>query len=225
MKTHIHRTLLLALSLLSLAASAQATEHPQVWLLTTATGPATQGFRWYGEFQPRYDVRSGDVERVLLRAAVGYDLPKRFSFWAGYGYTPLLSPVTSDEHRPFLQLLGEHRLGPVALVNRTRAEARFIEGTQQASLRARHMLRALYRLPDSQLGFAVYDEFFFNLNSVANGPPGGLDQNRLFAGVNYLLLPFVQIEGGYMWNYIWRSGAPADRVNHNLVLWLNLVLP
>lgn len=213
------------LSLVASAAIAQPEQRAQIWVLGTATGHATQSIRYYGEIQPRFDIARASVERLLLRAAVGYDLPAHFSFWAGYGYTPLFTPTKSDEHRPYLQLLGEHGVGPLRMTNRTRMEARFIQGTEMASFRARHMLRGLYRLPDSQLGFAAYDEFFVNVNSVPGGPSAGVDQNRLFGGVNYMVLPVLQLEGGYLWNYIWRPGAPANRGNHCVVLWLNLTLP
>ncbi len=215
-----------ALSLLLVASAAEAqslpdgpaVHDPQVWGLVTATGAVGGDFRLYGEVQPRFDLKTGAVERVLLRAAIGVQLSEPVSLWLGFGWTPLLSPKFASEERPFLQLQVNEGIGPVRIVSRTRLELRLIAGAGDPSIRLRSMFRGVLPLGESGFGLAAYDELFGNLNSATPGPQAGLDQNRLFAGLNYRLSSAALLEGGYLFNYVWRTSN--DRVIHALVLQL-----
>ena len=207
-----------ALALTAFSASAQAVETTQLWMLFTGTGKLESGVRWYGEVQPRIDIPTRQVERLLVRGAVGYQVGEKTSVWLGHAWTPLIEPRYVDEQRPFFQFLIEDALGPVKVINRSRVELRFISGAPEASLRGRHMVRAVVPLAGG-VNFAAYDELFVN---VVN--PLGLDQNRLFGGFNYGLGKNVALEAGYIFNYIWRPTLPEDRVNHVVLVWLGYTM-
>jgi len=48
----------------------------------------------------------------------------------------------------------------------------------------------------------VQDEIFFNLNSPTNGPDSGLDQNRVFVGINRSLNKHMNVDAGYQFQSI-----------------------
>ncbi len=216
-----------ALALAGTPTPALALDHDlQSWSLFIAQGYAAPKFRWYGEVQPRVGNDVSELDRLLVRGALGYQLTPAVSLWGGYAWTPLFAPEFKDEHRPFEQLLVENRFGPLFLINRTRFEQRFIEGADGPSLRARHMLRGVVRLGEgSPLGVALYDEVFFTLNQPSGAPRRGFDQNRAFVGPNYKLSDVVQVELGYMNNFVNRPAPAEDRMNHNLVFMLLASFP
>jgi hypothetical protein len=215
-----------ALALAAAPAPARALDHDvQSWSLFVAQGYVTPHVRWYGEAQPRFGDDVSELDRLLLRAALGYQIAPGVSAWAGYAWTPLFSPAFKDEHRPFQQLLFEHKFGPLFLVNRTRFEQRFIEGADGPSLRARHMVRGVLRFADSPLGVAAYEEVFFTFNRPGGAPASGFDQNRAFAGLNLQATSVLQVELGYMNNFVNRPAPAEDRMNHNLVFMLFASLP
>ncbi|MBL8922925.1 MAG: DUF2490 domain-containing protein [Myxococcaceae bacterium] len=215
---------ILLVSLLALSASAQGMNPPalpltgfehdlQSWSLLTVWGKHDR-FRWYAEAQPRVSFNHG-FERLLLRPAVGVQVTPEISLWIGYAWTPTFTPYR-DEQRPFQQVLVENKWGVVSLVNRFRVEERFIGGTTGASIRLRHMVRAVIRFGESSpWGVALYDELFLTLNAQAGGPVQGFDQNRAFAGVN-LKVDAWQFELGYMNNVVHRAAPINDRMLHNL---------
>jgi hypothetical protein len=199
-------------------------EHDvQSWSLLTVWGQHDR-FRWYAEAQPRVSLNRGAFERLLLRPAVGIQVTPALSLWLGYAWTPTFNPY-KDEQRPFQQVLVENKWGVVSLVNRSRIEERFIGGTTGASIRLRHMVRAVIRFGDSSpWGVALYDELFVTLNQQAGGPAQGFDQNRAFAGIN-LKVDAWQFELGYMNNLVHRAAPSNDRMLHNLTAMIVFNVP
>lgn len=222
------RTVAFLSVLMGTAVHAQTQQSTQGWLLVTGSGRFAEKFRWYGEVQPRSVLSPPSVERLLVRAAIGYQLTEKVSGWFGYGWTPLISPAFADEQRPFLQALLEDTGGAVKFINRSRFEARFIqvppsgplgarlENDLRVSLRVRHMLRAVAPLGDSGFAVAAYDELFVNVSPTLTA-----DQNRLFAGASYAVNKSLTVEAGYIWNHVWRPAQATDRTNHIALLWLS----
>lgn len=202
--------------LLAVPASAQVTHDFQSWALFAGQGNFNSSVRWYFEAQPRFGSNSTRLERLLVRPAVGLQLNTFFSLWAGYAWTPLFSPSFGNEHRPFQQLLAEHPLGPVMLINRTRFEQRFVEGVNAPTIRLRHLLRAVWRFDGpTGLGLAASEELFVNFN----GPVSGFDQNRVFLGLNWKI-GGLQLELGYLNNVVRRSAPAPTGMNHTILLML-----
>ncbi|MDX2012474.1 MAG: DUF2490 domain-containing protein [Myxococcaceae bacterium] len=217
------RTFLALVCLVSSVASAQEAAAPpapiehdlQSWTLLTAWG-RKERFRWYAEAQPRVGLTTGRFERLLVRPAVGLQVTPEVSLWLGYAWTPTFGPYR-DEQRPFQQVLVEQRLaGIVTLINRFRVEERFIADTGGASIRLRHMVRAVVRFgASSAWGVAASEELFVTLNQVDRGPAAGFDQNRAFLGLN-VKVDAWQFELGYMNVYVERAGPAAERMLHTI---------
>ena len=205
--------LALVLGAIGPASPARAADSDgQAWTMFAAQGHIARRVRLYLEAQPRMALDDVRLDRMLLRAAVGYDLSRHASLWLGNGWTPLVTPDFQDEQRPFQQLLLTHRPAGGTLINRTRFEQRRIEGSD-LSLRVRHLVRFLRPFTaTSPWRWILSDEVFVNLNAPGRGPVQGFDQNRVFAGLGFQA-GAVLFEAGYLNDFIARRGQ-ADRVRH-----------
>lgn len=205
--------------LLCCATPIQADESDtQQWTLFTFQKELSPRWRGYFEVQPRFGSDVTNVEKLIVRPALGYRLNRKLSVWQGYGWVPTFSPGFLDEHRIFQQLLYEDRVRDTAIVNRFRLEERFIENADATSFRARNMFRVQHPVSPDRRWFAVaYDEFFFHLNSVSGGPVSGFDQNRAFLGVARQAGKELRVETGYMLVHVNAlDGVPDKRLN----IWL-----
>lgn len=196
-------------------APARADTDSQSWMLFTAMGRFAPRVRWYAEFQPRFSVVDHEaVERVLVRGAVGWQASRQWSIWQGVAETPLQRPSQRGEVRWFQQFLYEDKVGDLRVTGRTRLEQRDIAGTPDQS----HRFRTLWRLakplaPNGPLQAVVYDEVFWNLNTVASGPSAGFDRNRTFIGASRRIGPGVRVEAGWLREDSVRRGAPGRRID------------
>ncbi|MGQ0505792.1 MAG: DUF2490 domain-containing protein [Myxococcaceae bacterium] len=206
--------LFIAAQLSGSTAFAATEDHAQAWLQANLFGRFTPKLRYFAEAQPRFDLGRVEFERILLRTAIGYQLPAGFSVWLGYGWTPLVTPSLQHEHRLYEQLMWEGGHPLVAVQSRTRFEQRFIGGLSGVWLRARTMLRGVLQVADTPLRAIAWDEIFFNLNSPSPSHLAGFDQNRFFVGPGIQVGDHLLFELGYLHNYIWRPHLPTDRVNH-----------
>lgn len=199
--------------------------HAQAWGLVSATGhfQPSKRVRWWAEVQPRIELTDQRFHLLVLRAAIGFEVGAGWSLWVGNAWTPSFNPTYRSELRPWQQVLGEHKMGEhFKLINRSRAEERFLDKAEGVSIRLRHMVRGVYKLGDSPYSLVASDELFVTLNKVTNGPAMGLDQNRLFVGANRSFGVPV-LEAGYLATYVWRASAP--RLNHSVVVWLAFNFP
>ncbi len=203
----------------------------QQWDVVTLTLPVSPGKRalWYGEVQPRVGNlqdrgSSGDFTQLILRTAVGWQLSNRVSVWQGYAWTPVFEPINVNEHRIYQQLNIQGTIRRLQLTNRTRLEERWIENNDgKVSIRLRHLVRGMVPLDAKQRWFIVLsEEAFVTLKGVSNGPAAGFDQNRLFVGINRKLSEAVNAELGYMNQWINTRDPVSDRMNHAILLGLNV---
>ena len=67
--------------------------------------------------------------------------------------------------------------------------------------------------------------FSSNLNSHFSGPQTGIDQNRIFVGINRKLNENISIEGGYQLQHLHKKGSLPDGLNHFILVNLNVNLP
>jgi hypothetical protein len=216
---------MLVLALVSVFATAPSHADQndlQSWTILNANVPISNDKRWqiYFEAQPRMGDDISQMERLLIRPALGYRYDEQLTFHLGYAWTPTFmdTEYQSDfrnENRIWQQATFSHSLGYVEIVHRLRQEQRFIDDASSVSNRFRYLLRGSYKFCDCQdWGITGYNELFVNLNSVEQGPRAGFDRNRVFAG------PFFEIgksrlEVGYIGEYGKRFGND-ERMIHAL---------
>lgn len=148
-----------------------------------------------------------DAERFIgiVRPAVGFDLSRHTSLYAGYAWigTGTDGEGLAHEHRIWEQLIWTWARSPVSVMLRPRFEQRFSPDVEGVGLRLRAFARGQLDLPDP-FALVCWDEVFLGLNDAFL--PAGFDQNRLFVG------PALEGEGfrielGYLDQRLWREEA------------------
>jgi hypothetical protein len=167
------------------------------------------------EVQPRMGPETG---QVIMRSAVGYLAQPWLQLWTGYAWTPTFDNrrMSVTEGRFFQQVNATWAFGPTAWTSRTRFEERSLTVSPVISFRFRTMLRGGVALDSTRtLSAVVWDEVFFNLNSVNGGPQRGFDQNRLFLGLAKKFGPIFSVEAGYLNQFVRRTSG-INRQVHGL---------
>jgi hypothetical protein len=208
-------------------ASAQTVSDGRVWWNVTAQERAgtPSPWRWYFELQGRTRDGVDDMDQLLVRPAVGYDVTRRSSIWGGYGYTPSYPPGGDvlHEHRAWQQYLWAGPMGSptLQLQWRSRLEERWIESNRGVAWRYRQFVRLTRQLGERSGGptLVVWDEVFAHVNDTTR-TTSGFDQNRLFVGLGVGVGPRTRLEVGYL-NQALESARGPDRRNHILLGFLN----
>jgi hypothetical protein len=192
------------------------------WLIYIGNKSISDRFSWHNEVQYRSYNVIDDLEQLLLRTGVGYDLTENNNnLLLGYGY--ILSqnyiPETTEkedvnEHRIFQQFITKQKFSRFNLLHRYRFEQRFVE--EDFKLRFRYFLSlnvALNKptMTDKTLYLSAYNEIFLN------GQDNAFDRNRLYGGLGYKLNSSLRIELGYMNQFFEDNGR--DQIN--IVTFLN----
>ena len=207
--------LFLSFVFLSTTAFTQASDMGN-WLMYFGNKKLSPKFNLHHEIQYRNYNVVGDLEQLLLRAGLGYNLTENNNnLLLGYGY--ILSQnylgasdikVDVNEHRIYQQFQTKQSFGRYSWFHRYRAEQRWVEGDFR--VRFRYMLNAKIALNNPTLVaktvyLVVYDEIFVNTKG------NKFDRNRLYAGLGYKPTSALSIELGYM-NQFFNTGG-RDQVN------------
>ena len=159
-------------------------------------------FDWHHELQHRNYNFIGDLEQLLLRTGIGYNLSdQNNNILVGYGFIrsePYLEGLNEktriDEHRIYQQFIHKQALSRFALQHRIRFEQRFIES--DFKIRFRYALAASIPLnaggSPSRFNLSTYNEIFLNTSDNA------FDRNRIYAGIGYTFSAHLRSEVGLM---------------------------
>lgn len=194
------------------------TEDTGAWINANSSGKIGESTLLYLEAQTRIVEDLNHVGANILRGAFGYSFTDKWSLWAGYGFIAYNFPSHFTENRPYLQSTYNYTFDNLTIINRTRLEFRMLEDKPETALRARHLLRTLYQFDaTNKYMLVVWDEFFYNLNSVPGTPQEGFDQNRIFLGIGHKFGKNSHhfVEGGYMNQYVVRF-EKNNTSNHNM---------
>jgi hypothetical protein len=192
------------------------------WLIYIGNKKLNSKWNIHNEVQYRNYDAVGDLEQLLLRTGIGYNLSENnHNLLLGYGYifSENYIPQTQEktdvnEHRIFQQFTSKDQIGIVSLIHRYRFEQRFVE--EDFKMRLRYFLAAKFPLikvedGQSKLYLSAYNEVFLNTNSTV------FDRNRVYGGVGYQLNKQVRIEAGYM-NQLFEA---SSRDQFNLITFIN----
>lgn len=186
------------------------------WWIFFGNKKINNQWNWHSEVQYRNYNAIGDLEQLLLRTGIGYDLSENNNnLLFGYGYILSQNYIgnTEDkldvnEHRLYLQFITRQNFGGIRWQHRYRFEQRWVE--KDFKLRFRYFLSLnipLVRSPekDKEFYFSAYNEIF--LNTKANV----FDRNRLYGGLGYRFSQNYRFELGYM-NQFFNNGG-RDQIN------------
>lgn len=185
------------------------------WLIYIGNKKLNSKWNIHNEVQYRNYNAVGDLEQLLLRTGLGYNINEKNNVLLGYGY--ILSEnyigdtdekISINEHRIFQQFTTKQSVGKVGLSHRYRFEQRFVE--DDFKMRFRYFLGIKIPLQykedgDSPLYVSAYNEIFLNTESSV------FDRNRVYGGLGYTFSKQLRLELGYMNQFFETSGR--DQIN------------
>ena len=187
------------------------------WLIYFGNKKINSKFNWHHEVQYRNYDAIGDLEQLLLRTGIGYNLTENNNnLLLGYGY--ILSQnyidgsedkVDVNEHRIYQQFITRQSIARVKVQHRYRFEQRWVEDND---LRMRFRYFLSLNVPinnpdivDKTWYGSMYNELFINHRQVV------FDRNRLYFGLGYKLNKTAKFEVGYMNQFL--NNENRDQIN------------
>ena len=173
------------------------------WFIYFGNQPINKKFNWHNEVQYRNYNVVGDLQQLLLRTGIGYNLTENNNnILLGYGYIQSKNyipnkteKITTHEHRVFQQFINRQNIGKVFLQHRYRVEERFLKDDFQ--MRFRYFLAV--NIPFGKKTMApqtiyasAYNEIFVNAQNTY------FDRNRLYGGIGYIFNKYIKAEVGFM---------------------------
>lgn len=171
------------------------------WYMYFGNNKISKKFNLHNEIQYRNFNAVGDLEQLMIRAGIGYDLSEdNNNVLAGYAFI-LGRPYENGEktenieHRIFQQYITKQRFGRFNLQHRYRLEERFME--DDFKMRFRYYLNVSIPINNKEMlpktfYASVYNEIFLHLDSPV------FDRNRVYGALGYVINKNMRIEAGYM---------------------------
>jgi hypothetical protein len=171
------------------------------WYMYFGNNKISKKLNWHNEIQYRNFDAVGDLEQLLIRTGIGYDLTENNNnVLMGYGFI-LSQPYVNGEkkenieHRIFQQYITKQKFGRFYLQHRYRLEERFLQ--DDFRMRFRYMLGINIPITQKEmlpktLYASVYNEIFLHFNNPV------FDRNRVYGALGYVINKNMRIEAGYM---------------------------
>ncbi len=186
------------------------------WMIYIGNKKLNSKWNIHNEIQYRNYNAIGDLEQLLIRGGLGYNLTENNNnILLGYGYILSENYIGNtdeknsiNEHRIYQQFVTKQSVGKLKLSHRYRFEQRFVES--DFKMRFRYFLSLNYPIKtfttsNSLMYAAAYNEIFLNTESSV------FDRNRLFGGIGWKLNNKLKFEVGYMNQFFENSGR--DQIN------------
>ena len=183
------------------------------WLIYFGNKQIDAKWNLHHEVQFRNYNAIGDLEQLLLRTGLGYNLTEKANLLLGYGYILSENYIEGtdktfqvNEHRIYQQLITKQKFKNISIQHRYRFEQRFVE--KDFKLRFRYFLNANVPLSKKETNkwyLSAYNELFLNTEASI------FDRNRLYGGIGYKFSGSVRMEIGYMNQFFETRGR--DQLN------------
>lgn len=173
------------------------------WIMYFGNQSLGKGFSLHNEVQYRNYNAIGDLEQLLLRGGIGYDLTENNNtILLGYGFIETEvyvgntdQKVAFSENRIFQQLISKQKFHSVSIQHRYRIEERWLQNDFR--MRFRYFLKVVIPLTDKEIKektiyLAAYNEVFLNHESPV------FDRNRYYGAVGYAFSRKLKLEVGFM---------------------------
>jgi hypothetical protein len=218
-----YKFILICFSIIStINCSAQKSEIGN-WFIYFGNQALSKKINWHNEIQYRNYNFAGDLQQLVLRTGVGYNLSdNNNNLLLGYGYIlseqylkNADSKTDSKEHRIFQQFITRQNFGRFYLQHRYRFEQRFIE--DETLYRFRYFLAL--NIPLNHKAFVANTIYFTAYNEIfINGQSPIYDRNRVYGGLGYHINKNFKFELGYMSQILENS----QRSQFQIILFNNL---
>ncbi|TRX23093.1 DUF2490 domain-containing protein [Flavobacterium franklandianum] len=193
---------LLLVLFLATNANAQKTDVGN-WFLYFGNQKINNRWNFHNEVQYRNYNFAGDLEQLLLRTGIGYNLSENNNnLLLGYAYIhsePYIAgtdeKLNTNEHRIFQQFITKQQFGRVNFQHRYRFEQRFIE--DDFKMRARYFLSLNIpinkkAMDKNTIYASAYNEIFINTEG------NYFDRDRIYGGLGYCFSKSLKMELGVM---------------------------
>jgi hypothetical protein len=220
-----------------LFAQKQITTQSHAWVMYFGNHKISERWGIHTEYQWRRNDFFQNWQQSLLRLGVDYYSKQGAQYTAGYGwirsYVYGNQPIAhfTNEHRIWEQLILKNKVGRVDFNHRYRLEQRFIENWETNTsgdfqregfvFRQRVRYRFMATIPisrkemkDNTLFFAAYDEPFLGFGKGIG--KNILDQNRLYLALGWKFNKNVNVQLGYLNQYIVKTDGVRSERNHTL---------
>lgn len=215
------KKLLIVFMLMPLSLFAQKSDVGN-WFIYFGNKKINDRFNWHHEVQYRNFNFVGDIEQLLLRTGIGYNLTENNNnLLLGYGFIYSEPYITGtdekrnfNEHRVYQQFITKQAFGRLSLQHRYRFEQRMVE--DDFKLRLRYFMSCNValnkeKMEDKTLYLSAYNEIFINPEQ------NYFDRNRLYGGIGYRFSENVRSEIGFM-N---QASSSAARSQLNLITFVS----
>jgi hypothetical protein len=174
------------------------------WFLYFGNQKINNRLNWHNEVQYRNYNFAGDLEQLLLRTGIGYNLSENNNnVLLGYAYIhsePYIAgtddKLKTDEHRIFQQFITKQQFGRVNVQHRYRFEQRFIEDDYKMRLRYFLSLNVPINKKEMEknaIYASAYNEIFINTEG-----PTYFDRDRIYGGIGFCFNKSLKMEVGVM---------------------------
>ena len=183
------------------------------WLIYFGNKDLNSSFNWHHEIQYRNYNILGELEQLLVRTGLGYNVNENNNILLGYGFIDSRNKAIEsneilkvNEHRIYQQFISKQVIGKIKIQHRYRFEQRFIE--DDFKLRYRYFLSLNIPLlkTNKKYYISAYNEIFIDASQE-----NSFDRNRIYGGLGYKLNSNIKLELGYM-NQIFNNST-RDQLN------------
>lgn len=215
---------------LLLVSSVSIADDFQIWIPININAKFGQSdWRGFLELQPRFTNDSSTLGTAIVRPAIGYAIGHNATGWVGYGMQASEIGDTESyliENRAWQGFSWKDIGFDKQLIweVRNRLEERFLPGNSDPSIRWRTRFRGEIMTTYDPISIITSDEIFINLNDNENNNQlqAGLNQNRVYLGIGYRFNPELQVETGYLNQYIPGYHGKGNQVNNVWMTNLNI---
>ncbi len=173
------------------------------WFIYFGNQSINKKLNWHNEVQYRNYNLLGDLQQLLLRTGIGYNLTENnnnallgYAFINSQRYLPDSDDkAATNEHRIYQQFITRQNFGRVFTQHRYRIEERFLPGGFQTRFRYFLSLNVPVNnttMTKNTVYTSVYNEIFLNAKSLI------FDRNRLYGAIGYVINKNFRVETGFM---------------------------
>lgn len=218
-KSRMKSQLLIILFLINIFSVKSQENNVGNWLIYFGNKDLNSKLNWHHEIQYRNYNLLGELEQLLIRTGLGYNVNEYNNILLGYGFIDSRNIffetneiIKVNENRIYQQFISKHAIGKIKVQHRYRFEQRFIE--DDFKLRYRYFLSLNVPLlkGNEKYYISAYNEIFINSNEVNT-----FDRNRIYGGLGYKLNSNIKLEMGYM-NQIFNN---SSRDQFNVICFFN----
>ena len=218
-KSRMKSQLLIILFLINIFSVKSQENNVGNWLIYFGNKDLNSKLNWHHEIQYRNYNLLGELEQLLIRTGLGYNVNEYSNILLGYGFIDSRNIffetneiIKVSENRIYQQFISKHAIGKIKVQHRYRFEQRFIK--DDFKLRYRYFLSLNVPLlkGNEKYYISAYNEIFINSNEVNT-----FDRNRIYGGLGYKLNSNIKLEMGYM-NQIFNN---SSRDQFNVICFFN----